>query len=121
MLADDQVFAPGAYIIDMGRSPQTIANGLKPYGLVYDLVRNHLVPVYWAIRPGKFKDAVDFTPTAKTTVAVLLSYRQHLHADAMGAINTWRAKGVVVDGPTDIGVYCAGLQARHRFPQCGDR
>ena len=65
MLADDQVFAPGTYIIDMGRSPQTVANGLKPYGLVDDLVRNHLVPVYWAIRPGKLKDGVDFNADGK--------------------------------------------------------
>ena len=33
-------FVPGAYIIDMVQAPQTIANGLKPYGLIYDLVIN---------------------------------------------------------------------------------
>jgi len=58
-------FAPGAYIIDMGQSTQTIANGLKPYGLIFDLVINQQVPVYWAIDPAKAKDGVDFIADGK--------------------------------------------------------
>jgi len=101
VFADDQVFAPGAYIIDMGRSPQTIANGLKPYGLVYDLVRNNLVPVYWSINPGKLKDGVDFKADGKNYRGGPFIISAEFAPDAIGAINTWRAKGVSVDGPTD--------------------
>jgi hypothetical protein len=50
----------GSYIVNMGVTPQTIANGLKPYGLIYDLIRNYNIPVYWVINPSKTKDGVDF-------------------------------------------------------------
>ncbi|MDO7171058.1 LamG-like jellyroll fold domain-containing protein [Mariniflexile sp. AS56] len=46
-------FNAGASIIDMGVSPQTYNNGLVPYGLVYELVTNHQVPVYWLIASHK--------------------------------------------------------------------
>jgi hypothetical protein len=54
-------FHSGSYIINMGVVPQTKANGLKPYGLIYDLIRNHNIPVYWIIDPAKAKDGKDFT------------------------------------------------------------
>ncbi len=53
-------FNTGSYIVNMGIVPQTIANGLKPYGLVYDLIKNYDVPVYWVIGDSKLKDGVDF-------------------------------------------------------------
>ena len=51
----------GSYLINMGITPQTVGNGLKPYGLVYALVKDHNVPVKWAINPAKAKDGIDFT------------------------------------------------------------
>jgi uncharacterized repeat protein (TIGR01451 family) len=97
-------FAPGAYIIDMGSFPYTQATGLKPYGLVYDLVINKLVPVSWAINPAKSYGGVDFTAT---TGAGTKGYRggslivpQEYASLALSTINTWKAKGVIVDGPT---------------------
>ena len=51
----------GAFIVNMGMPSQTINNGLKPYGLVYDLIKNYRVPVKWVINPLKTKDGVDFT------------------------------------------------------------
>lgn len=56
-----QVFKSGSFIINMGVTPQTKANGLKPYGLVYDLVTNYKVPVIWSINSSKTKDGTDFT------------------------------------------------------------
>jgi len=41
-----------AYIVDMGQSPQTVADSLKPYWS-YDTVTNFKVPVNWAINPAK--------------------------------------------------------------------
>lgn len=53
-------FPAGSVIIDMGVVPQTVANALKPYGLVYHLTMEHGIPVKWIIDPGKLKDAIDF-------------------------------------------------------------
>src|SRR6187549_2438442 len=50
----------GSKIIDMGITPQTVANALKPYGLVYQLLNNK-TPVMWSINPSKVKDGIDFT------------------------------------------------------------
>jgi hypothetical protein len=49
-------FSRGAYIIDMGQVPQTVANGLKPYGLIYQLVVVNQASVSWAINPNKVTD-----------------------------------------------------------------
>ena len=66
--------AAGACVIDMGITPQTVNNGLAPYGLVYDLVVNHKVPVYWIINPNKtyvnaknIVNQTDVTVTGTTT------------------------------------------------------
>jgi hypothetical protein len=110
---DDQVttaqtIAAGAYVIDMGQPAQTIANGLKPYGLVHELVINKKVPVLWAINPAKTKscpgatcaDGVDFSAGAKSYRGGSFVIRgEFVDAAVLATINTWRAKGVVVDGP----------------------
>jgi hypothetical protein len=59
--AADEVIPTGSFIINMGVVPQTIGNGLKPYGMVYDLVKNQNVPIKWVINPLKTKDGVDFS------------------------------------------------------------
>src|SRR5690349_21210068 len=59
--AATETFTSGAFIINMGVVPQTVANGLKPYGLIYDLIKNNDVPIKWVIGQGKVKDGVDFT------------------------------------------------------------
>jgi len=51
----------GSFIVNLGIMPQTIQNGLKPYGFVYDLLKNLHVPVKWVINSAKVKDGVDFT------------------------------------------------------------
>jgi hypothetical protein len=50
----------GSFIINMGVTPQTVGNGLKPYGMIYDLIKNHKVGVIWSINPNKDKDGIDF-------------------------------------------------------------
>ena len=54
------VIPSGSFIINMGVSPQTVANGMKPYGMVYDIVKNYHGSVTWAINPSKSKDGTDF-------------------------------------------------------------
>ena len=59
-------FAPGAYVIDMGETSQAVANSLRPYGILYDLVENQHIPVDWAINPNKSFFRVDFTAGCKS-------------------------------------------------------
>lgn len=61
LLAAVEPVKAGSYIINMGVTPQTVGNGLKPYGLVYDLLKNHRTPVKWVISTGKSKDGIDFS------------------------------------------------------------
>lgn len=51
----------GSFIINLGVLPQTIGNALKPYGLVYEMMITHGIPVLWVIEPSKPKDGIDFT------------------------------------------------------------
>ena len=50
----------------MGVTPQTNNNGLKPYGLVYALVKTEKIPVIWSISHTKGKDGTDFTVDGRT-------------------------------------------------------
>lgn len=59
--AQNQTFATGSFIINMGVTPQTVGNALKPYGLIYDLTKNYNVQIAWIIDSTKIKDGTDFT------------------------------------------------------------
>jgi LruC domain-containing protein len=100
----NETFGPGAYIIDMGGSTSpTVNNSLKPYGLVYQLIVTHSIPVRWAINPTKVKDGTDFVVNSK-------SYRggpfiipsSYITPAVLATINTWKTKGVIVDGPINV-------------------
>jgi hypothetical protein len=122
-----RTYAAGSYVIDMGQ-PQTIGNGLKPYGLLYDLVTNHRIPVSWAIEPNKdwaFKsdgplgsdtigNIVDFTAMADhdwnpNTASISKNYSggsfiiqaSLMTPGILSTINSWRTQGVVVDPITE--------------------
>src|SRR5438876_2299482 len=108
LFAANVTFAPGAYIIDMGQMPQNAANGLKPFGLLYNLVVPNEVPVAWAINPNKVTDknpaitieGVDFILNGKSYRGGPFIIRaEHANSAVTNLIATWRAKGVVVDGP----------------------
>jgi uncharacterized repeat protein (TIGR01451 family) len=101
--------AAGAYIVDMGQGTQTIANGLKPYGLVYELIVTRKVPVLWVINPSKTKvclvgtcaDGVDLVADGKSYAGgTFVIAPEFVDAGVLASITTWRGKGVVVDGPT---------------------
>ncbi len=55
----------GSFIIDMGVTPQTIDNGVKPYGLVYALIKDHMIPVEWVISNSKVKNGIDFSHNSR--------------------------------------------------------
>src|SRR4051794_35997824 len=49
VMAGNETLATGSFIIDMGKTPQTYANGLKPYGMIYEIINTYKVPVKWVI------------------------------------------------------------------------
>ena len=91
-----QTIPAGSFIVNMGVVPQTVANGLKPYGLLYDLFKNRNIPVLWTISSSKVKDGPDFTYNSVAyrggSFIILANYRT---AAVNTTISTWQAKGVV--------------------------
>jgi len=61
VLSQTESISQGSYIINMGVTPQTAGNALKPYGMMYDLIKNHRVGVKLIINPTKAKDGIDFS------------------------------------------------------------
>ncbi|NNF21290.1 MAG: hypothetical protein HKN67_05065, partial [Saprospiraceae bacterium] len=102
----------GSFIIDMGIVPQTEENGLKPYGLIFDLIKNFDVPALWVIEPNKvsdkntFYDDVDFVYDGNTYRGGPFIIEQKYRFPLIDSvINAWEAKGVVgVTTTSDITV-----------------
>ncbi len=94
--AADEVIPPGSFIVNMGVTPQTTANGLKPYGMVYDRLQNLRIPIKWVISPTKGKDDIDFTYGGVTyqggSFVIPAQYRT-IQVDA--AITSWITAGVI--------------------------
>lgn len=95
-LAANETLPTGAFIVNMGVVPQTIGNGLKPYGLIYDLIKNYNVPIKWVINPTKLKDGIDFTYNGINytggTFIIPVEYRS---ATVNARIAYWQTQGVV--------------------------
>ena len=86
----------GSYIINMGVIPQTYANGLKPWGLVYELVHNYKVQVKWVISQSKLKDGIDFQYNSidyKGGTFIIPNKYRNATIDAR--ITYWETQGVV--------------------------
>ncbi|MEJ6978972.1 gliding motility-associated C-terminal domain-containing protein [Pedobacter sp. P351] len=96
VFASIETIPAGAFIINLGISPQTQGNGLKPYGMVYDLLQNFSVPVKWVINPLKSKDGIDFTynNTAYRSGSFII-LAQYRTTEVNQAIDTWKIKGVI--------------------------
>ncbi len=91
-----EIFPSGSYIINMGTSTQTIANGLKPYGLVYELLKTHHVPVKWIIGNGKAKDGKDFTYAGVDYKGGTFIISSHFINSAIRTrIDAWSSIGVI--------------------------
>lgn len=100
----NQTIPAGSKIIDMGVTPQTIANGLKPYGLVYDLVKNYNVPVLWAINSSKTKDGTDFVQDGITYKGGPFIIKAGFLSSAVNTdIASWTSQGVIVRTTTTSG------------------
>jgi SprB repeat len=94
--AAQTTIAAGSFIIDMGVTPQTISNGLKPYGLVYEMLKTYSVPVEWIINTSKIKDGVDFNYNGKDYKGGPFVIETAYRTTAVNtSITTWQALGVV--------------------------
>jgi SprB repeat len=104
-----ETMSTGSYIINMGVTPQSVNNALRPYGMIYDLTKNYQVPIRWVINPSKGKDGVDFTFNG-------VSYRggpfiipaEFRTAAVNSRITHWQGQGVVgvtTNAPVEVPVY----------------
>jgi Bacterial Ig domain/Bacterial cadherin-like domain/Secretion system C-terminal sorting domain len=95
--AQIETLSSGSFIINMGATnPNTIANGLKPYGLIYDLVRNHNVPVKWVISQTKVKDGVDIVYNSiQYKAGTFIIPAEFRNAAVNARITFWQGQGVV--------------------------
>lgn len=94
--ASTDTIPAGSYIINLGVTPQTIGNGLKPYGLVYKLVKNYKIPVKWVINSAKTKDGIDFTHNGIDYRGGTFIVTGNFRTPAINAvISAWEAQGVV--------------------------
>lgn len=95
VIGQTETLASGSFIVNMGVNPQTTSNGLKPYGLIYDLTKNYQVPVKWVIDPNKAKDGADFSFNGVTyrggTFIIPAEFRT---AAVEGRISYWQGQGV---------------------------
>ncbi len=86
----------GSFIVNMGVIPQTYGNGIKPWGMIYDLIHNYRVQVKWVIGQSKLKDGIDFnysgTDFKGGTFIIPARYRNPT-TDAR--ISYWQTQGVV--------------------------
>ncbi len=86
----------GAFIVNMGVVPQTIGNGLKPYGMIYDLVLNYNIPIKWIINRSKSKDGVDFVYNGYSFRGGPFIIEAEYRSSAVNArIAYWQTQGVV--------------------------
>lgn len=94
--AATETFSTGSFIINMGVTPQTVNNGLRPYGLVYELLNTHNVPIYWVINSSKGKDGIDFSHNAINYRGSAFIVPAEYRTPAVNAtITTWTGLGVV--------------------------
>lgn len=92
----NETMASGSFIINMGITPQTEDNGLKPYGMIYDLLKNYQVPVKWIINDSKIKDGTDFTYNGTNyRGGPFIIPAEFRTATVNSRISFWQGQGVV--------------------------
>lgn len=104
-IAQPETLSTGSYIINMGVVPQTQSNALKPYGLVYDLLKNHNVQVKWVISQSKLKDGADFTYNgAEYKGGTFIIPAQYRTAAVNNRINFFGVTGITTTSPLTVNV-----------------
>lgn len=111
-------FPVGSYIVDMGNTSSDDAQ-LKPYGLIYDLVLNAKVPVYWVINGSKTSQTgVDLTYNGKGYISgPFVISGDDVDYNVRSMLSKWRGYGVRIDGPTDTAVTVADSRKISSVPR----
>src|SRR6185369_17225254 len=92
---------PGALIVDLGTTPQSQGNALKPYGLAYDLVKNQKIPLIWAYKANKTLNTdLDFSVDGRSFRSSAFVIPAAFVKAAQPTVAKWTAQGVQVYGPT---------------------
>ncbi|SDS14958.1 OmpA family protein [Christiangramia echinicola] len=91
-----EIIAKDSYAINLGITPQTNSNALKPYGFIYKLLAEYPVAIKWVINPEKEKDGVDFRLEEEDfrsgSFVIPVSY---ISEDIRSEIKSWEEKGMV--------------------------
>lgn len=99
----------GSFIVNLGVTPQTVGNGLKPYGMLYDLLKNYKIPVKWVINTSKAKDGEDFNYNGISFKGSAFVIEAGYRSAAINArITYWQGQGVVgitTTSPVSLPVY----------------
>ncbi len=91
-------FKSGSAIIDMGSATPTVKNSLKPYGLIYALLKNNHVPVSYVVNAAKVKDGIDFTYNAKAYKGgTFIISAEYISTEVSNVIASWASQGVLID------------------------
>jgi len=102
----------GSFLVNMGITPQTVGNGLKPYGMIYDLIKNYGASVIWSIEPSKLKDGIDFNHNGIDykggTFIIPAAFRT---AAVNARITFWQGQGVV--GVTSVSPFVVPVYATY--------
>ncbi len=94
--AANETLTTGSVIINMGQTPQTSANALKPYGAIYDLIRNYQVPIKWVIAQGKAKDACDFIYNSQQFKGgTFIIPKEFISTAVQSRITYWQGQGML--------------------------
>ncbi len=101
--AHAETFSIGTYIVNMGVTPQTVANGMKPYGLVYEFLKTYNIPIRLVIGAGKAKDSADFTyKGTKYKGGTFIIPKEYITTAVKARITYWKGQGVVMDTTTTM-------------------
>lgn len=91
-----EVIPAGSYALNLGLTPQTKDNALKPYGFIYAVLKTYPVEIKWVINPDKKKDGIDFSLGEEDfrsgSFIIPVSY---ISKDLKELIKTWEAKGII--------------------------
>jgi hypothetical protein len=86
----------GSVVIDMGVVPQTTGNAMKPYGLVYSLIKDYATPVIWSVNTSKGFEGIDFTVDGKDFKGgPFIIVEELVTSQVQSVISSWESQGVV--------------------------
>ena len=90
-----ETLASGSFIINMGVTPQTFSLGLKPYGMIFDLINNYQVPVKWVIDQTKSANGTDFMINATSYKGgCFIVPAEYISSSVSSRITYWTGQGV---------------------------